>query len=243
MLILDGCCGIGGISRGLTDGGRHEVWGVDSNPRLRDDYLRSGAARFICSDILEVLADCSFMRQFDFVHCSFPCQHWSAMSSCRPGLAALYPDLISPGRPLLEASGKPFVIENVTRARRAMKDPITLCMSMFGRDTYRHRLLEAGGGLRLQAPRPPSETTQVKPNRQCGWPHPVPTARAGHWKPGYFVSVAGHERKEPVRRVMEIDWARNRDDIKEAVPPYVGQWIAVQAGAWILANRDGVPGG
>jgi hypothetical protein len=56
----------------------------------------------------------------------------------------------------------------------------------------------------------------------------VATARAGHWKPGMFVSVAGHERKEPVRQVMEIPWARNRDDVKEAVPPYVGRWLAEQ---------------
>ena len=243
---LDGCCGIGGITRGLAYAGgseiRNEVWGVDSNKRLRDDYLRSGAAEFICADILEMLADYSFMQRFDFVHCSFPCQHWSQMSRCRPGLAGTYPDLISPGRPLLEAAGKPFVIENVMKARPAMRDPVTLCMSMFGRETYRHRLLEAGGGLVLTPPPAPpvsAITGKVKPNnRECGWPHLVPTARAGHWQPGYFVSVAGHERKEPVRRVMEIDWARNRDDVKEAVPPYVGAWIAEQAEAHLA--RPGI---
>lgn len=254
MLILDGCCGIGGITRGLADSGRNEVWGVDSNPRLRDDYLRSGGARFIHADILEVLADASFMRQFDLIHCSFPCQRWSQMCRCRPGLAGLYPDLITPGRPLLEAAGKPFVIENVMLARAAMHNPVVLCMwNHFGREMYRHRLVEAGGGLQLHPPAPPGRPGQsahdsqgcrdwparsIKPNRECGWPHPVPVAKAGHWKPGWFVSVAGHERKEPVRRVMEIDWARNREDIAEAVPPYVGQWIAEQAEAHLAGKPD-----
>lgn len=232
---LDGCCGIGGISAGLARAG-HDVTGVDINPRLRDDYLRSGAARFICADITEILADRSFMAQFDFTSVSPPCQDYSLMSNCRPELRGRYPRLIRPCQSLLDAWGGPFIIENVKGAWAELRNPVTLCMQMFGRETYRHRLLESGGGLVLTPPAPPPDPIagreQVKPNRECGWPHPVPTARAGHWRPGYFVSVAGHERKEPVRHVMEIGWARNRDDIKEAVPPYVGQWIAEQASAW-----------
>ena len=228
MLILDGCCGIGGITRGLAGAG-HEVWGVDSNPRLRDDYLRSGGTKFIHADILEVLADTAFMRRFDAAHCSFPCQFASAMCDCRPGLAATYPNLITPGRPLLEATGKPFVIENVSRARRWLKNPVTVCMwGHFGREHYRHRLLEAGGGLVLTPPAPVAQQGGLRPNAECGRVHPVATAKAGHWKPGYFVSVAGHERREPVRKVMEIDWASRREDVSEAVPPYVGAWLAGQ---------------
>jgi DNA (cytosine-5)-methyltransferase 1 len=237
---LDGCCGIGGISHGLASTG-NEVTGVDSNPRLRDDYLRSGAAEFICADILEVLSDHSFMGQFDACHVSPPCQPYSRMSSCRPGIRDKYPRLILPIRERLEALPfmLPWVIENVSSksARLEMQGrPVVLCMWMFGREAYRHRLLRAGGSLALAAPPAPAPNG-VRPNRECGWPHPVPTARAGHWEPGMFVSVAGHERKEPVRRVMEIDWARNRDDVKEAVPPYVGAWIAEQFDAHLAASR------
>ncbi len=236
MLILDGCSGIGGITHGLAGGGRHEVWGVDNNPKLRDDYLRSGGSRFICADILDVLADVSFMRQFDAVHVSPECQGYSKMAQCRPGLAATYPKLIRPVREHLEALPftVPWVIENVSSpvVRLEMQDPVTvLCMyGHFGRETYRHRLLRAGGGLVLKPPPAPDhwQGDEIKPNRECGCPHPVATAKAGHWEPGKFVSVAGHERKEPVRRVMEIDWARDRDAVKEAVPPYVGAWIAEQ---------------
>ena len=231
MKYLDGCCGIGGITRGLTASGKHEVIGVDSNPRLRDDYLRSGGAEFICADIRDVLADLSFMQQFDAAAVSPPCQSKSAMSACRPGLAETYLNLIPDIRPLLVRWGGLFTIENVSRMRPWMINPVTLCMyGHFGREHYRHRLVEAGGGLVLNPPPAPDHqaVTGSKPNRECGWVHPVRTSRAGHWIPGTFVSVAGHERREPVRRVMEIDWTRNRDAIKEAVPPYVGAWIAEQ---------------
>ena len=227
--VLDGCCGAGGAARGYTEAG-FEVWGVDSNPRLEQDYLASGATRFICGDILEILTDLTFIRRFDFIHTSFPCQHFSRMSRCRPGLAARYPDLITPGRPLLEATGKPFIIENVADARPWLNNPITLCGQMFRRPVYRHRLFEAGNGITLTAPPAAKEIqpANLRQNRECGWEHPVAAARAGHWQPGMYVSVSGHERKEPVRAAMNIDWMRDRNDVKEAVPPYMTAHIGAQ---------------
>jgi hypothetical protein len=117
-----------------------------------------------------------------------------------------------------------------------MINPVTVCMwGHFRRETYRHRLVEAGNGVVLTPPPvppagwavPPSSIRSKRPGPhwECGQPHPVPAARAGHWEPGLFVSVSGHERKAPVRRVMEIDWATEREDIVEAVPPYVGVWL------------------
>lgn len=224
--VLDGCCGAGGAARGYVTAG-FEVWGVDSNPRLEQDYLASGAARFICADILEVLADPVFVRQFDFTHVSFPCQRYSQMSRCRPGLAAAYPDLITPGRPLLAAAGVPYIIENVTGARSWLRDPVALCGVMFRRPVYRHRLFEPGGGITLAAPSPVGGAGS-RPNRECGWVHPVPAAKAGHWRPGMYVSVSGHERREPVREAMGIDWMHSRDDVKEAIPPYMTEYIGTQ---------------
>lgn len=242
-IIFDVCSGEGGAARGYAQAG-HYVVGLDSNPDCRAGYLRSGAAEFICGDALKYLSDEKFMRRFTFVHFSPPCQFASAMTACRPGLRDTYPNLITPGRPLLNRLYLPYVIENVGAARPWLKDPVTLCMWMFGRETYRHRLIEAGGGFSLQPPPalpdwawlPPSEThvpaRRIRPNYECGWPHPVPTQRAGHWKPGYFVSVAGHERQEPVRRVMEIDWMSNREAVAEAIPPYLGCEVITQLTAW-----------
>jgi DNA (cytosine-5)-methyltransferase 1 len=243
-IIFDGCCGEGGAARGYAQAG-HYVAGVDSNPKCRDGYLRSGAAEFICADVLEVMADISFMSRFTFAHYSPPCQFASALCNCRPGLRDTYPNLITPGRPLLNATRLPYVIENVGAARPWLVDPVTLCMWMFGRETYRHRLIEAGGGFSLQPPPAPIAQwkSAIKPNRECGWPHPVPAAKAGHWKPDdlvlvdgvlrtRFVSVGGHERKEPVRRVMQIDWMSNREAVAEAIPPYLSAWISDQLADW-----------
>ena len=80
---FDGCCGGGGAARGLAQDGRHEVTGVDINPRLRDTYLRSGAAEFICADILEVLGDISFMARFDAAHASMRACDRRAMRPAR----------------------------------------------------------------------------------------------------------------------------------------------------------------
>lgn len=227
-VMLDGCCGAGGAARGYVTAG-FEVWGTDSNPRLQEDYERSGGHWLICDDILWVLARRGLRGNFSFIHVSPPCQHYSQMARCRPGLAASYPDLIGPVRELLLKSGIPYVIENVSAARPWLREPVTLCGVMFGKPVYRHRLFEAGNGITLHAPvMQPGCTDDVPPNRACGWPHPVPAARAGHWKPGYYVSVSGHERKEPVREAMAIDWMRNRDDVAEAIPPYFTEYLGRQ---------------
>jgi len=221
--VLDVFCGIGGAARGYVQAG-YEVWGVDNNPRLEEDYLASGAYRFTVGDAMEVLADKQLLRRYDFIHVSPPCQFYSQMSRCRPGLADSYPDFIGPSRELLLEAGVPFVIENVNGARAWLREPMTLCGTMFRKPVYRHRLFE-GGGVRLTAPRP---LEAPRYNKHCGWHHPVKTARAGHWQPGYYVSVSGHERKEPVREAMDITWAREREDVAEAIPPYMSRYIGEQ---------------
>jgi DNA (cytosine-5)-methyltransferase 1 len=233
LAVLDGCCGAGGASRGYADAG-FEVWGVDNNRRLEADYLRSGATRFICGDILDVLADTAFANQFDFIHVSPPCQRYSRMSNCRPGLRDEYPDLIGPVRDRLEKLRRPWVIENVSPARPLLRDPVTLCGEMFQRGMYRHRLFEPGGGIALTAP---SSDTELQRNKECGWHHPVAAAKAGHWRPGMYVSVSGHERKEPVRLAMGITWMSDREDVKEAIPPAFSQHIGRQVLNQLLYSR------
>jgi site-specific DNA-cytosine methylase len=235
--VLDGCCGEGAVSRGLINAGLKDVWGVDSNPALEAGYMRSGAKGFICADILEVLADEKFMSRFAGASISPPCQSGSWMCNCRPGLAATYPQLIGPVRDLLIPLKIPFVIENVRGNRAELINPETLCMwGHHGRYGYRHRLVEGGGGLVLKSPAATMtdipagyvRNKRTTPNPECGQLHPIKAAKAGHWKEGLFVSVSGHERKEPVRRVMEINWMSNRDAVAEAVPPYMAQWWGEQ---------------
>jgi DNA (cytosine-5)-methyltransferase 1 len=194
---------------------------------MRDDFLRAVGSRgeFICADALEVLADQSFVRQFDFVHESAPCQHWSRMSNCRPGLAATYPDLITPSLPLLGAAGVPYVMENIDSpgTRALLPGAVMLCGVMFGRPMYRHRLFKAGGWA-FSAPRC-QYGIGLAPMRKCGWVHPVPAARAGHWVPGRYVSVSGHERRGVVNNAMGIHWMADREHVKEAIPPAFAEYV------------------
>jgi DNA (cytosine-5)-methyltransferase 1 len=90
---------------------------------------------------------------------------------------------------------------------------------------YRHRLFEAGGGLVLAAPSAPPDALPGK-QRKCGWPHPLPASRAGHWEPGTAISVAGHVGNVKLaREVMEIGWT-TREELAEAVPPYFAEYAA-----------------
>ncbi len=198
--LLDLFCGAGGATRGLQLAGFH-VTGVDIKPQPRycGDWFMQTDALSVC------------LSGYDFIWASPPCQRHSRMSSCRTGLRETYPDLIAASRARLIANGKPFVIENVEGA--PLINPVTLCGGMFYLETYRHRLFECHGF-------------------DVWWPphvrHAVPTSKAGHWKPGTFVSVAGHcSPIQKCRDAMGIHWM-NRDELAEAIPPAYSEFIGEQ---------------
>src|SRR5690348_14772063 len=76
---------------------------------------------------------------FDFVWSSPPCQAYS-MYSRNLGTASSFPDLIAPVREKLQASGLPWVIENVPGA--PLRGDVLLCGTMFGLPLLRHRYFE-----------------------------------------------------------------------------------------------------
>ena len=161
-------------------------------------------------DALEFLAEHG--EAFDVVHASPPCQRHSAMTACRPGLAADYPDLIAPTRTLLQSFDAPWVIENVPGS--PLIDPVWLCGQMFNLDLYRHRGFETN--FPIVAPLHPD--------------HLVPASKAGHWTPGTVMSVAGHIAPMwKAREVMGIDWT-NREELGEAVPPAYTRWLGMHIG-------------
>lgn len=203
---LDLFSGAGGASMGLHRAG-FDVTGIDNRKQPRYPF------RFIQADALNPPVD---LKAFDFIWVSPPCQRHSRMSSCRQGLSHLYPDLIAKMREILQWSMRPFVIENVEGAPLFV--PVTLCGQQFGLTTYRHRLFEFEG---FDIPR----TVHQK--------HRVPTSKAGHWRPGTFVSVAGHcSPMDMCRDAMGIDWM-NREELAEAIPPAYSEFIGTQ----FLAQR------
>lgn len=149
-------------------------------------------------------------REFDVIHASPPCQRFSKMSQCRAGLSEKYPDYIRQLRSIFSTLDVPYVLENVVGA--PLLQPITLCGTMFGLRLYRHRLFESN--IPISAPKHPI--------------HTIPASKAGHWKPGTIISVAGHvSPMAEAREAMGIDWM-TRDELVEAIPPCYTEHIGKQ---------------
>lgn len=208
--LVDFGCGNGGSLRGYEQAG-FEVVGVDilPQPNLAHEFVQMDAVEFMDR----------YGADFDVWTGSPPCQRWSRMSKSRPGLVSTYPDLITPWRNRMRASGKLWVLENVVGS--PLEDPMTLCGLSFGKEMYRHRWFQSNAPLL-----PPYHP-----------PHVVPASKAGHWVPGTFFSVAGHcAPMWKAREVMDIDWMC-REDLVEAIPPYFAKHVGDQLmwsleGAW-----------
>jgi DNA (cytosine-5)-methyltransferase 1 len=202
--LLDLCCSAGGAAKGYHDAG-FDVTGVDiaPQPHYPFDFIQADAVTFP-------------LGGYDAYHASPPCQGYSHMSSCRPGLAGEYPQLIDVIRPRLIASGRPWVIENVEGSGLAVQDDLfgasglVLCGTMFGLRLYRHRLFETSASVR-----PPHHPR-----------HLIPASKAGHWEHGTIISVAGN--CSPIALAREamggIGWM-TRDELAESIPPQYAEYL------------------
>ena len=144
MRLLDLYCGAGGAAVGYHRAGFDEIVGVDIAPQPRYPF------EFVQADALEFLAEHG--HEFDAIHASPPCQGYSIMHNLPWLRGRDYPLLILPTIEMLEALGKPYVVENVMGARHGSatlrKRGLEahglkagwLCGTMFGLPFYRHRL-------------------------------------------------------------------------------------------------------
>lgn len=158
MRLLDLFCGAGGAALGYAEAG-FTVTGVDIDPQPFYPF------DIIQTDVLVLSTD--FLRSFDVVHASPPCQAHTPMSNrwrkAGSAVALSHVDLIPPTRHLLHLAGVPYVIENVVGARSHLVDPLLLRGSMFGLEVDRPRLFECS----FTPPEPPPV------------PKPRPRARVG----------------------------------------------------------------
>lgn len=146
MRLLDLFCNAGGAGMGYHLAG-FEVVGVDLHPQKNYPFA------FIQHDALTL--DPRFLATFDAIHASPPCQGYTSMRHAPGAKGAAR--LIGPTRAMLERTGLPWIIENVEDARPEMRDPLTLCGSMFslgaqGCRLQRHRLFESN--VAISAPKP-----------------------------------------------------------------------------------------
>lgn len=208
-LILDLYCGAGGAAVGFWRAG-FDVVGIDSEPQPNYPF------RFIRARVSQVkiawIRECGFVA----VHASPPCQAQSVLQH-RTGL--VYPKLIAPTQKLLDASGLPFVIENVEGANE-LRDPIMLCGTMFpGLRVIRHRKFEANWPLAQPAHLLPHPLVFTHDKRK---PH-----RGLLDQDVSFVSVTGGGNSTMVNAfdAMGINWMKTKVEVNESIPPAYTEYV------------------
>ena len=137
-LLYDTYCGGGGATRGYMNAG-FRVIGVDIKAQPRycgDEFIQMDALEF-----LERLAKGEF-EQPAAIHASPPCQFYSRLRYLPWLRDKVYWRSIPPTREALQATGKPYIIENVEDAVWDMDTPAILCGGSIGLNIYRHRCFE-----------------------------------------------------------------------------------------------------
>ena len=216
MRLLDLYCKAGGASKGYADAG-FEVIGIDIKKQKRYPF------EFIQADCLEILQDLDYLRTFDVIAASPPCQTHSRTKHLRDaqGGTTTKVDLIPQTREALIASGKPYVIENVPGA--PLIKPVQFCGSSFGLKVRRHRLFESNLEL----------TGSVCKHKEQGKPIGVygamnDTAQGLDKTTGKYV-IGGSTAKtvEEARQAMGIEWMI-WGELVEAIPPVYTRTIGKQ---------------
>ena len=197
MRLLDLYCKAGGASKGYADAG-FDVTGVDIKKQKRYPYT------FIQADCLELMQDLDFLRSFDAIAASPPCQTHSRTKHLRDaqGKSTDKVDLIPQTREKLVESGVPYVIENVPGA--PLINPVQMCGSSFGLKVRRHRLFESN--LQLIG--------STCDHKNQGKPVGIYGSMRDE------IPKGGHTAKsiEEAREAMGIDWML-WGDLVEAIPP------------------------
>lgn len=205
--LLDAYCCAGGASAGYRRAG-FCVTGVDIEPQPNYPW------RFVRADAVEFIAEHG--RSFAAIHTSPPCQASSALTKGNRvrGWADTHVDLIPATRDALDATGRPYVIENVQGAK--LRRDLTLCGEMFGLAVIRHRYFELGGWTTT----PPAHVPHR--GRVAGMRH-------GQWFTGPYFAVYGDGGGKGTvaqwQAAMGIDWTDVRREIAEAIPPSYSEFV------------------
>jgi DNA (cytosine-5)-methyltransferase 1 len=213
--LLDLFSGAGGCSVGYERAG-FEVVGVDIKPQPLYPF------EFMQADALEVLDSPRFLRQFVAIHASPPCQAFTHARLMGHRGRTDHPRLIEPVRELLEATGLPYVIENVEGARSELQSPYMLCGSAFGLTVQRHRFFETNFPMMV-----------------AGCQHYVWTEKKFPGTPRFDGSrplskivnpMSSECSHEDFAAAMGIDWMPKRgfrptEELREAIPPAFTEFI------------------
>jgi len=207
-LLLDLFCGAGGAAVGYHRAG-FDILGIDvvDQPHYPFDFVKADALEWLDDGVPLVV---------EAIHASPPCLRYTTLAKGNNNNEADYADLIPATRTLLQATGLPYVIENVPSA--PLRCPIVLCGEMFGLNVIRHRLFESNF-LMLQPPHP----------RHRGR---VTSYRHGTLFTGPYFAVygTGGERGtlDEWRTAMDMPWAQDKYEIAQAIPPTYTRFVGAQ---------------
>lgn len=213
--LLDLFSGAGGAAKGYHRAG-FDVVGVDikHQPRYPYPFFRDDAMNVFEPwwEFPGLFGDELRLGDFDAIHASPPCQHYSSA-----GKAAVvtygrsYPDLYAAVRDRLEATGLPWVIENVVAAPAG--HGVVLCGSMFGLDLERHRNFESSELMLL--------------DRVCDHPAESVITVTGHTPQRWAQGKRQGAPRSLVQAAMGIDWMTTAE-LVQAIPPAYTEWVGAR---------------
>ena len=162
---------------------------------------------------MEYIQDENFLKRFDVIHASPPCQTFSSTKHLRvaQGKSTDKLDLVEPVRDALESYGIPYVIENVPGA--PLINPVTVCGSAFGLKVRRHRLFESSVKL----------VGTSCDHKSQGRPIGIYGSMRDE------IPGGGHTAKtmEQANQAMGIDWML-WGELVEAIPPAYTEYLGKQ---------------
>lgn len=222
--LLDLYCCAGGAGMGYARAG-FEITGVDVVRHKRNPHP------VIEADALSLDPEW-IAANFDAVHASPPCQGYTAMKHA-PGAKGA-PRLIGATRELLQATGLPWVIENVEMAASEMRNPVTLCGTMFGlgaqgHDLHRHRLFETSFPVAQLA----CQHTERPVIGVYGGHARCRSAKHGGRKTR---DVWGGGHKAAATEALGIDWM-TLGELSEAIPPAYTEYLGRQLRAALMLRQ------
>lgn len=227
MRILDLFCKAGGAGAGYAQAG-FEVVGVDIKHQKRYPFT------FIHADAVEVMRDVAFLRTFDVIHASPPCQTHSITKNLRDAQGGTTDkvDCIPITRELLGASGVPYIIENVPGA--PLINPVQCCGSYFGLKVRRHRIFEStlpivGTECKHKA--------QGKPIGIYGAMNDNPQG-LDRTTGRYVYGGSTAKTIEEAREAMRIDWMIWAE-LVEAIPPAYTEFLGTQMHLALIGKKVG----
>jgi DNA (cytosine-5)-methyltransferase 1 len=218
----------GGAAAGYIRAG-WDVTGIDNAKR----HARYYPGLAYTADALEFVA--TYGHEYDAIHASPPCQFYTRGNA---GRETSWPRSIPAVREALEATSKPYVIENVEDAGWDMRDPVTLCGCMFDLST----IDTDGVQIHLQRPRLFETNWQLTAPRACDhsaheW---VAGAYGGARRDKYeakFVRRGGYvpPDKAVVKALLGVEHDMTWEGLFECVPPAYTEHI----GTALLAHLEG----